>query len=83
MLGVGRDVAASGVDAVDLAGKRVEPIDTAGRRDDRHAARREQAGDVLADAARRAGDDGDAVEREGTAAQETISLTWMTGWIVL
>jgi len=72
------------VHAVDLGGERVETIDAASRGDDRHAAARQQSGDVLADPARRPGDDGDAVEREGiVVAQETISLTWITGWIVV
>ena len=81
---VGRHVAAHRVHAVDLGGERLEAIDAAGRGDHRHAAARQQSRDVLADAARRSGDDGDAVEREQVVvAQETISLTWITGWIVV
>jgi len=72
------------VHPVDLGGERFEPIDAARCGDHRHAAARQQSRDVLADAARRSGDDGDAVEREPVVvAQETISLTWITGWIVV
>jgi hypothetical protein len=72
------------VHAVDLGGEGLEAIDPSGRGDHRHAAARQEPSDVLADPARRPGDDGDAVECEQiVVGQETISLTWITGWIVV